>query len=70
MSNSNVSEKSLRIIEIRGGLNLLQRLISLGIYPGAEIKVLSIGKKGVLVEANNSIVFLDNKIFSKICYRG
>ncbi|RLE81777.1 MAG: hypothetical protein DRJ52_03420 [Thermoprotei archaeon] len=70
MPSLSVNNKVFRITEVRGGLSLLQKLIPFGIYPGAKIKVLSIGRKGVLIEVNNSIVFLDNKIFSKIYYRG
>ncbi|RLE94647.1 MAG: hypothetical protein DRN04_02840 [Thermoprotei archaeon] len=69
MANSSINNKSLKIVEVKGDLSLLQKLTPFGIYPGAEIKVLSRGRRGVLVEVNNSIVFLDNKIFSKIYCR-
>jgi len=70
MPSLSINNKLLRVTEVRGDLSLLQKLIPFGIYPGAKIKIVSIGRKGVLIEVNNSMVFLDNKIFSKIRYRG
>ncbi len=59
-----------KVVGIRGGLGLIHKLISFGIYPGAKIEIISSGKRGVLIKVDNSIIFIDNKIFSKILVEG
>ena len=43
-------------------LKLLNRLISMGLSPGREILVISRGRSGVLVEVDNSMIFVSRGI--------
>jgi|GEM_PF-1869010 len=66
MPNSVNVSNVFKVVEIRGELSLVHKLIPFGIYPGAKIEIISVGKKGVLIKVDSSIIFIDNKIFSKI----
>jgi len=43
-------------------LKLLNRLISMGLAPGREILVISRGRSGVLLEVDNSMIFVSRKV--------
>jgi len=70
MPNKVNANRVFKVVEIRGELSLVHKLIPFGIYPGAKIEIVSAGKKGVLIKVDNSIIFIDNKIFSKIFIEG
>jgi len=44
------------------GLKLLNRLISMGLAPGREISVISRGRSGVLLEVDNSMIFVSREV--------
>ena len=47
------SGECVRVVEIRAGRNLRGRLLGMGIMPGSEIKVLSGGRGGPVIIAQN-----------------
>ena len=64
--------RSCRLSEVEGParlgpgteleLKLLNRLISMGLAPGREILVISRGRSGVLLEVDNSMIFVSRGI--------
>ncbi len=42
-------------------LKLLSRLLSIGLAPGRKVSVISRGSLGVLLEADNSMIFVDRE---------
>ena len=55
-------------------LKLLNRLISMGLAPGREVLVISRGRSGVLLEVDNSMIFVGRGIARllacEVCDRG
>lgn len=43
-------------------LKLLNRLTSMGLVPGRRISVISKGKSGILLEVDNSMIFVSREI--------
>jgi len=43
-------------------LKLLNRLISMGLLPGREVLVISKGRSGVLLEVDNSVIFVSREV--------
>jgi len=43
-------------------LKLLSRLLSMGLAPGRKVSVISRGSLGVLLEADNSTIFVDREV--------
>jgi len=62
------SDHKGRIIEILGGVNLQNRLMSMGIYKGKEVtKLSSIGLEGpVVIKSGRTILALGHGIAGKI----
>ena len=49
----NGSGETVRIVEIKAGRNLRGRLLGMGIMPGSEVRVLSGGRGGPVIIAQN-----------------
>ena len=75
--------RSCRLSEVEGParlasteleLKLLNRLISMGLAPGREVLVISRGRSGVLLEVDNSMIFVDRGVARllacEVCDRG
>ncbi len=62
------ANKKCRIVEIAGGSNLRQRLMSMGVYQGKEIVKLShIGLRGpVVIKSGRSVLALGHGMAAKI----
>ncbi|WP_456342602.1 FeoA family protein [Thermovibrio sp.] len=58
--------KEVRVREIKGGKRALERLSSLGIYPGAKLEVLNTKGGPVLVKVGESRIGLGFGIASKV----
>jgi len=43
-------------------LKLLNRLVSMGLSPGREVLVISRGRSGVLLEVDNSMIFVSREV--------
>jgi len=43
-------------------LKLLNRLVSMGLPPGREVLVISRGRSGVLLEVDNSMIFVSREV--------
>jgi len=52
----------LRLSSTKLGLKLLNRLTSMGLAPGRRVSVISRGKSGVLLEVDNSMIFVSREI--------
>jgi len=57
-----------RVVEITGGTNLHQRLMSMGVYKGKEVTKLShIGLRGpVVIKSGRSILALGHGVAAKV----
>jgi Fe2+ transport system protein FeoA len=62
------ANQKCRIVEINGGLNLRQRLMSMGVYEGKEVVKLShIGLRGpVVIKSGRSVLALGHGMAAKI----
>ena len=48
-------------------LKLLSRLLSMGLAPGRKVSVISRGSLGVLLEADNSMIFVGEEVARLLC---
>jgi len=64
MSNYRLSgiEGPTRLASAELELKLLERLVSVGLAPGRDVSVISKGGLGVLIEVDNSTIFVSRKI--------
>ena len=64
MPNCRLSEVEgpVRLAGTELELKLLNRLISMGLAPGREASVISRGRSGVLLEVDNSMIFVDREV--------
>ncbi len=53
---------SVRLAGAKLKLKLLSRLISMGLVPGREVSVISKGSLGVLLESDNSMIFVGREV--------
>lgn len=51
--NSVKPGNKVEILEVRSGMGLLNRLASMGIYPGSKVQVVSTSEKGPVIIAKN-----------------
>ncbi|MFC1726083.1 ferrous iron transport protein A [candidate division KSB1 bacterium] len=68
--NSIKPGKKVQIVEIRSGKGLVNRLSSMGLYPGSKVQIISNPANGPLILAKNSSRLglgfgVANKIFVK-----
>jgi len=55
------------VVEVRGGMGIMRRLLDLGLTPGAKVKVIHSGSAGpVLIEVRGSRVMVGRGILMKI----
>ena len=64
MPNCKLSEVEgpARLASTELGLKLLNRLISMGLAPGRDVLVISRGRLGVLIEVDNSMIFVSREV--------
>ena len=64
MHNCRLSEVEgpARLANTELELKLLNRLVSMGLSPGREVLVISRGRSGVLLEVDNSMIFVSREV--------
>ncbi|ADY73974.1 FeoA family protein [Desulfurobacterium thermolithotrophum DSM 11699] len=60
------SGKSVKIIDITGGMGMRNRLAAIGIYPGATIKVVKAPPGPMIIEAAGTRLALGKGMASRI----